>query len=184
MTKCVSYFEFKILLMRYFGNRRSMLMKGPVCLCEFARMGDKLIRVLGCGHALCACCLEAWAVHCTKAHLNPSRFGMTRNGRVIAWTPGPKCPLCCARVNCVPKEDLRQAVIAAIGHRGVALSTFVAYQNRTNVGPATVFTHAAHRTDGTTRDDDDGDDDDETDDETDIVDEGVWHRSGSARATW
>ncbi|CAN8067875.1 unnamed protein product [Agarophyton chilense] len=102
----------------------------PVCLCEFASDADKPIRVLGCRHALCSDCLEAWAVHCTKAHLNPSRFGITRAGRVVSWTPGPKCPLCCARLNCVPKQDLREAIIAAINHRGTALSTIIAYQSR------------------------------------------------------
>lgn len=105
---------------------------GPVCLCEFAKTPDKPIRVLECRHALCSDCLVAWAVHCTKAHLNPSRFGITRAGRVVSWTPGPKCPLCCSRVNCVPREDLREAVIAAINQRGSALSTIIAYQARSS----------------------------------------------------
>lgn len=106
--------------------------KGPVCLGEFSSTPDKYIRVLECRHALCSDCLEAWAVHCTKAHLNPSRFGITRAGRVVSWTPGPKCPLCCARLNCVPKEDLREAIIAAVNHRGTALSTIIAYQSRSS----------------------------------------------------
>lgn len=105
---------------------------GPVCLCEFRGRIDgmdkcKMIRILKCGHALCAECLEAWAVHCTKAFLNPSRFGLTRSGRVVSWTPGPKCPICCARLNCVPNEDLREAVMAAITHGGVALSTHLMF---------------------------------------------------------
>lgn len=113
-----------------------------MCLCEFGGRSEggergKIIRVLKCGHALCAECLEAWAVHCTKAHLNPSRFGLTRAGRVVAWTPGPKCPICCARMNCVPKEDLREAVIAALSHGGVALSTHLIYSPLSPM-PATV----------------------------------------------
>lgn len=95
-------------------------------------MNDKSIRVLECRHALCAECLEAWAIHCTKSHLNPSRFGITRNGRVVSWTPGPKCPLCCEQLDCVPREDLREAVIAAINQRGAALSTIIAYQARSS----------------------------------------------------
>lgn len=93
-------------------------------------MPDRLQRVLSCRHALCAECLEAWAVHCTKMHLRPERFGVTRNGQVVSWTPGPKCPLCCGRVDCVPEEDVRAAVIAAIEQRGAAISNFIAYQAR------------------------------------------------------
>lgn len=106
--------------------------KGPVCLCEFSTMADKAIRILKCRHALCSDCLEVWAVHCTKAHLNPSRFGITRAGQVISWTPGPKCPLCCVQLDCVPREDLREAMIAAINQRGTALSTILAYQARSS----------------------------------------------------
>lgn len=51
---------------------------------------------------------------------------------MVSWTPGPKCPLCCARLNCVPREDLKQAILAAIGHRGVALSTYVALNGNNN----------------------------------------------------
>ena len=65
-------------------------------------------------------------MHCTKAHLNPSRFGVTRTGYIIAWCPGPTCPLCKSHLKCVPDEDLRQAVIAAIRQRGSALSNYVA----------------------------------------------------------
>lgn len=104
----------------------------PVCLCEFSTMADKAIRILKCRHALCSDCLEVWAVHCTKAHLNPSRFGITRAGQVISWTPGPKCPLCCVQLDCVPREDLREAMIAAINQRGTALSTILAYQARSS----------------------------------------------------
>lgn len=138
-------------------------------------MGDKPIRILDCGHALCAECLEAWAVHCTKAHLNPSRFGITRGGRVVAWTPGPKCPLCCARVNCVPKEDLREAVLAAISQRGVALSTFIAYQSRVVAEQhPTPFREPRNRDGQQQTDDVDGADDD-----------GVWTSSGgSSGAVW
>lgn len=107
-------------------------MKGPVCLCDFASTRDRPVRILPCRHALCASCLEAWAVHCTKAHLNPARFGIIRGGQVVSWTPGPKCPLCCARLNCVPEEDLRQAIVAAIHQRGAALTTFITYQARSS----------------------------------------------------
>lgn len=156
--------------------------QGPVCLSDFARSNDKAIRVLRCGHALCAGCLEAWAVHCTKAHLNPSRFGVTRNGRVIAWTPGPKCPLCCARVNCVPKEDLREAVISAIGHRGVALSTFVAYHaNNNNARSASTFRPLSPF-------ENDHSSDDEDERRSDAIADGdgerAWHRGGSINANW
>lgn len=105
---------------------------GPVCLCEFSSTPDRAIRVLPCRHALCSDCLEAWAVHCTKAHLNPARFGITRGGQVVSWTPGPKCPLCCARLDCVPDEDLREAIVAAIHQRGAAISNFIAYQARSS----------------------------------------------------
>lgn len=50
----------------------------------------------------------------------------------MSWTPGPKCPLCCARLNCVPEEDLRQAIVAAIHQRGAALTTFITYQARSS----------------------------------------------------
>lgn len=123
-------FNNSVRFAHLFGNDTEK--KGPVCLGEFSNNPDKCIRVLECRHALCSDCLEAWAVHCTKAHLNPSRFGITRAGRVVSWTPGPKCPLCCARLNCVPKEDLREAIIAAVNHRGTALSTIIAYQSRSS----------------------------------------------------
>lgn len=142
-------------------------------------MGDKSIRILDCGHALCSECLEAWAVHCTKAHLNPSRFGITRFGRVVAWTPGPKCPLCCARLNCVPREDLRQAVIAAISQRGVALSTFIAYQART---AADAHAHDAVDVNADVNDAEPGAD--FRGDAASAEDNGVWHGGGSIASQW
>lgn len=78
---------------------------------------------------------------------------------MVSWTPGPKCPLCCARMNCVPKEDLRDAVIAAITQRGVALSTFVAYQARASLDLPEMTTEEG---------------------EWPVENDGVWHGSGSS----
>lgn len=123
---CLQITDVVFVHARYVPPPRS----GPVCLCEFASAPERPIRVLKCRHALCSDCLESWAVHCTKAHLDPTRFGVTRGGQVVSWSPGPNCPLCKSQLKCVPDEDLREAVIAAIEQRGVAISTFIAYQSQ------------------------------------------------------
>lgn len=97
----------------------------PVCLAEFADAPARALRVQAdCGHGACAECLEAWVVHTTRAHLNPARFGLTRNGEIVSWHGPPCCPMCRAKIAVIDEADIRDAVIAAISLQGGALATF------------------------------------------------------------
>lgn len=97
----------------------------PVCLTEFADAPDRPLRVqTDCQHGACAECLEAWVLHTTCAHLNPARFGLTRNGDIVSWHGPPCCPMCRAKIAVIEEADIRDAVIAAISLQGGALATF------------------------------------------------------------
>lgn len=97
----------------------------PVCLCEFKAAPERPLRIQkDCGHALCAECLESWVLHTTRAHLNPSRFGLTRGGDIVSWHSPPGCPLCRSKLAVISECDIREAVMAAIRQQGIQLSTY------------------------------------------------------------
>jgi hypothetical protein len=100
----------------------------PVCLSDFSACPDKPLRLQKeCHHAVCAECLELWVVHTAKSHLNPARFGLTRGGDIVSWSPPPNCPLCRCKLGVISDSDIREAVLAAIEQQGGALSSFHPY---------------------------------------------------------
>jgi hypothetical protein len=104
----------------------------PVCLSEFGDAPERPLRVqIECKHALCASCLEMWVYHTVKAHLNPSRFGLTRGGDIVSWHSPPSCPCCRQKIAVISDDDIRDAVIAAISQQGGALTSLSTFNSST-----------------------------------------------------